>query len=107
MPLYIDPRGKTTYGIGICSRCSRKMSLDDLFTDPNSFLKVCRDDLDLLDPWRLPPRQLEKMALRFARPDVPLNNTDLVFYLTTEDGFHLITEDGESILLETSGDPIP
>jgi hypothetical protein len=49
------------------------MSLDDLFADPNSpGLKVCREDLDDLDPYRLPARQTENIALRFTRPDVPL-----------------------------------
>ena len=76
MSIWLDPTGKTTYGLGICGRCSRKMSLDDLYSDPNSpGLMVCLEDRDLYDPWRLPPRQLEKMSLRFARPDVPLNNT--------------------------------
>jgi hypothetical protein len=73
MSIWYDPTGKTTYGIGLCDRCSRKMSLDDLFADPNSpGLKVCREDLDDLDPYRLPARQTENIALRFTRPDVPL-----------------------------------
>jgi hypothetical protein len=75
MSIWYDPTGKTTYGIGLCDRCSRKMSLDDLFADPNSpGLKVCREDLDDLDPYRLPARQTENIALRFTRPDVPLES---------------------------------
>lgn len=73
MPIFLDTRGKTTLGVGLCARCSRKMSLDDLFSDPNSpGLKVCREDLDQYDPWRLPARQTENIALRFCRPDLPL-----------------------------------
>lgn len=73
MSIWYDSTGKTTYGIGLCDRCSRKMSLDDLFADPNSpGLKVCREDLDDLDPYRLPARQTENITLRFTRPDVPL-----------------------------------
>lgn len=61
---------------------------------------------DRLDPWRLPARQPDKIALRFARPDVPLTNFDPVFYLSTEDGLHLVTEDGAFIITEDSESPI-
>lgn len=75
MSIWLDPTGKTTYGIGICGRCSRKMSLDDLYPDPNApGLMVCVKDLDVFDPWRLPPRQSEDITLRNPRPDVPLTD---------------------------------
>jgi hypothetical protein len=32
-------------------------------------MRVCKDDLDNFDPWRLPARQTENIALRFPRPD--------------------------------------
>jgi hypothetical protein len=71
--VYLDTRGKSTLAIGICGRCSRKFSLDDLAPDPNyPGLLVCRDDRDDFDPYRLPARQTENIALRFARPDTPL-----------------------------------
>ena len=35
MPLYLDTRGKSTLAVGLCGRCSRKFSLDDLYSDPN------------------------------------------------------------------------
>lgn len=39
--------------------------------DPNfPGLFVCREDLDRFDPWRLPARQTENIALRHPRPDV-------------------------------------
>ena len=39
--------------------------------DPNSpGMRVCKDDLDVLDPWRLPARASERTNLRFPRPDV-------------------------------------
>jgi len=39
--------------------------------DPNfPGMRVCKDDLDNYDPWRLPARQTENIALRFPRPDV-------------------------------------
>lgn len=75
MSIWLDPTGKSTYGIAICGRCSRKMSLDDLYPDPNApGLMVCRKDLDVFDPWRLPPRQTEDITLRNPRPDVPLTD---------------------------------
>jgi hypothetical protein len=33
-------------------------------------MRVCKDDLDKFDPWRLPARQTENISLRFPRPDV-------------------------------------
>ena len=39
--------------------------------DPNfPGMRVCKDDLDNFDPWRLPAIQTENIALRFPRPDV-------------------------------------
>ncbi len=73
MSVYLDTRGKSTLGIGVCGRCSRKMSLDDLYSDPNyPGLRVCKADLDQYDPYRLPARQPEDITLRFPRPDTPL-----------------------------------
>lgn len=73
MSEFLDPTGRPTYGIGICGRCSRKFYLDELFDDPNTpGLKVCRDDMDEFDPYRLPARMTERIALPFTRPDVPL-----------------------------------
>lgn len=73
MAIYLDTRGKSTLGIAICGRCSRKFSLDDLHPDPNfPGLMVCAKDLDVLDPYRLPMRQPEDIALRYCRPDEPL-----------------------------------
>ncbi len=73
MSVYLDTRGKSTLGIGVCGRCSRKMSLDDLHSDPNyPGLRVCKADLDQYDPYRLPARQPEDITLRFPRPDTPL-----------------------------------
>lgn len=41
--------------------------------DPNfPGMRVCKDDKDNFDPWRLPARQTENIALRFPRPDVSI-----------------------------------
>lgn len=74
MSIYLSTTGKSTLGIGICGRCSRKFSLDDLGPDPNyPGLRVCKDDKDEYDPYRLPARQPEVIALRFPRPDTPIS----------------------------------
>jgi hypothetical protein len=35
-------------------------------------MRVCKEDLDNFDPWRLPAIQTENIALRFPRPDVDI-----------------------------------
>lgn len=73
MSIFIDPTGEPTYGIGICARCWCKFPLSQLHSDPNTpGLKVCEADLDDYDPYRLPARKTEDIALPFYRPDVPL-----------------------------------
>mgnify|MGYP003673999028 FL=1 len=98
MSVYLDTRGRSTLAIGICGRCSRKFSLDDLYSDPNyPGLRVCKDDLDQYDPYRLPARQPEKIALLFARPDTPIG-TDPLGLPTEDDSYFLITEDSDFYL---------
>ncbi len=70
MPLFLDTTGNPTLGIGICGRCSRKMPLHELLDDPNiPGLKVCKEDRDQYDPYRLPARETENIVLPFVRPD--------------------------------------
>ncbi len=72
---FIDPSGKSSFGIGICARCSKKLPLEELYSDPNTpGLMVCIDDLDEYDPYRLPARQTEEINLEFTRPDEPLTD---------------------------------
>jgi hypothetical protein len=82
MPRFLNTSGKSTLGIGLCARCSRKFSLTDLFSDPNApGLMVCKDDLDEYDPYRLAPRAEDFVSLAFVRPDYPLFATDNIFYV--------------------------
>lgn len=105
MPIWIDPRGQPTFGIGICDRCRRKLPLAELMPDPNSpGLRVCEMDKDDFDPYRLPARITEKINLPFVRPDVgmdpprvPVVDPDIYALLTN--GFEpILTEDGEPLL---------
>ncbi len=98
MGVYLNTLGRSTLAIGICGRCSRKFSLDDLYSDPNyPGLKVCLEDRDEYDPYRLPARQPEKIALLFARPDTPLG-TDPLGLPTEDDSYFLVSEDFEEYL---------
>lgn len=73
MPRFLNTEGQATLGVGICDRCSRKLPLGELYPDPNSpGLRVCLDDRDNLDPWRLPARVPEDITLPFYRPDTPI-----------------------------------
>lgn len=70
MSTYLDTTGRSTLGIGICARCSRKFSLEELHDDPNRpGLKVCQDDRDEYDPYLLTPRGPDQINLGFTRPD--------------------------------------
>lgn len=87
MSVFLDPSGRSTFGIGVCARCWRKFSLEDLFSDPNSpGLKVCKDDLDDYDPYRLPARRTEDITLPFYRPDEDLTAGGAVPNTTTLNG---------------------
>lgn len=71
MPVYLDTRGNSVLSVAVCDRCNRKFAYTDLYPDPNfPGMRVCKADLDQFDPWRLPARQTENIALRFPRPDV-------------------------------------
>ena len=89
MPVYLDTRGNSVLSVAVCDRCNRKMAYVDLFPDPNfPGMRVCKEDLDQFDPWRLPAIQTENIALRFPRPDVsvatgPVGGNQIM----TENGF--------------------
>ena len=73
MPVYLDTRGNSVLSVAVCDRCNRKFPYVDLMPDPNfPGMRVCKDDLDQFDPWRLPALQTENIALRFPRPDVSI-----------------------------------
>jgi hypothetical protein len=76
MPVYLDTRGNSVLSVAICDRCNRKFAYVDLMPDPNSpGMRVCKDDLDEFDPWRLPAIQPENITLRHPRPDVSVART--------------------------------
>jgi len=99
MPLFLNTRGRTTLGIGICSRCSRKFPLDKLQPDPNfPGLRVCDADRDHYDPYRLPARQTENITLPFTRTDTPIP-TNPNGVISQDQNDFLISEDGDDFLI--------
>jgi hypothetical protein len=95
MPVYIDTTGNTVLSVAVCDRCNRKFAYVDLMPDPNfPGMRVCKDDLDQYDPWRLPARQTENIALRFPRPDVSV--ALVPNEILTQSGFY----NGNSVLIE-------
>ena len=77
MPMFLNTRGMSTLAIAICDRCRMKRPLASMGSDPNvPGLRVCNKGCrDRKDPWRLPARQPEKIALNFPRPDVDIAET--------------------------------
>lgn len=97
MSLFIDTRGKSTVAVALCDRCHRKFAYDDLQADPNSpGLRVCKDDLDQKDPYRLPPRKTEKTTLRYPRPETVMIISSV---LQQETGFYILCENSSKILV--------
>ena len=91
MSVYLDTRGNSVLSVAICDRCSRKFPYVDLMPDPNfPGMRVCKDDLDQFDPWRLPAIQTENITLRFPRPDTTI----------AVDQVQMQTQNGNSIFIE-------
>ena len=95
MSVYLDPTGQTTFGIGICGRCSQKFFLAELHPDPNfPGLMVCTADRDEYDPYLLPPRRPDQIVLPFNRPDTNID--------THPAG--VIQEAGDEFIIQEYGD---
>ena len=88
MSLYLDPTGQTTFGIGICARCSKKLFLAELHPDPNfPGLMVCEADKDDYD----------QIVLPFNRPDTNIDTHPAGLIQEAGDEF-IIQEDGNKYL---------
>jgi len=89
MSVYLDTRGNSVLSVAICDRCNRKFPYVDLMPDPNfPGMRVCKEDKDNFDPWRLPAIQTENIALRFPRPDVSVATGPIAGnQILTETGF--------------------
>lgn len=99
MSVWLDTRGQPSLAIGICGRCSRKFPIGELLPDPNNpGLRVCAADRDDFDPWRLPARSPDQIAVRYPRPDTPIG-TDPAGFISEDGDVFIVTEDGDEYLL--------
>lgn len=99
MAIWLDTRGRSTLAIGVCDRCRVKMSIEDLYSDPNSpGLRVCLADRDEYDPYRLPARQPEKITLPFVRPDANIA-VQPVGIVTENDNNFLVTNNNDDYFI--------
>ena len=78
MPLYLSPRRGQSLTIAICQRCHFKRYHADLVRDPNTKQLVCRFNCqDIYDPYRLAPRQPDRITVREPRPEEPLDVSEV------------------------------
>jgi len=95
MPKFLDTRGNSSLSIFICDRCKMKRPYDELQPDGNlPGIKVCQQGCsDQFDPYRLAPRQPEKISIRFPRPDAPIGtNPDAIITENPDSTFALSPE---------------
>ena len=109
MPKWLDTRGNAVIAIFICDRCKMKRAIIEAQPDPNfPGLKVCQQGCaDQKDPYRLPARQTERIALQFPRPDVNVaaNDDGLVI---TPTGTEIPGSDQTQIYISTeNGTTVP
>jgi len=100
MPRYLVGGFSTGIAIAICDRCKMKRFLSQLGPDPNfPGIRVCDQGCrDNYDPWRLPARVPEKIALRFPRPDLDLTGFEAeADVLGADPGIAIITENGDYV----------
>ena len=59
--------------LAICDRCRMTFKRAKLLKDPNAVgLRVCKDCRDVFNPYRLPPRKMDPIAMSWVRPMVHL-----------------------------------
>lgn len=109
MPKWLNTRGNTLIAIFICDRCKMKRAIIEAQPDPNfPGLKVCQQGCaDQKDPYRLPARQTERIALQFPRPDVNVAADDNGLVITPT-GTEILGSDQTQIYISTqNGSTVP
>lgn len=72
MSRFLDTRGRNVVAIALCQRCQRKMAHEDLQVEADTRLRVCAACIDEPDPYSLPARRPDRIALSFVLPEQPL-----------------------------------
>jgi hypothetical protein len=98
MPLFLDTRGNPSVAIAVCDRCKMKRAYSVMRSDPNfPGLRVCDQGCaDQKDPYRLPARKTERIALRFPRPDLSIALQDNNLITTGYGGYVVSTQQNDS-----------
>jgi hypothetical protein len=98
MPLFLDTRGYSSVAIAVCDRCKMKRPYSVMRNDPNfPGLRVCDQGCaDQKDPYRLPARKTERIALRFPRPDLSIALQDNNLITTGYGGYVVSTQQNNS-----------
>jgi hypothetical protein len=99
MPRFLDTRGNAVIAVFICDRCRMKRPIIEAMPDPNfPGLKVCQQGCaDEKDPYRLPARKTERIALQYPRPDVSVAVDPNQLYTTGSESYILSTEQNTQI----------
>ena len=94
MPIFLDTRGYSSIAIAVCDRCKMKRPYSVMRNDPNfPGLRVCDQGCaDQKDPYRLPARKTERIALRFPRPDLSVALQDNNLITTGYGGYVVSTQ---------------
>jgi len=102
MSAWLNTLGNTVLSIAICDRCKMKRAYADISQDRNiPGLRVCNNGCnDERDPYRLPARQPEKIAIRFPRPDADIAEVDNA--LTTDP--NVVTAADQTVTQTTAGE---
>ena len=110
MPRFLNTEGNASIAVFVCDRCRFKRPIIEAMPDPNfPGLKVCQQGCaDQIDPYRLPARKTERIALRYPRPDVSVavNPSDIVttgdnqYVLSTQQNTNTPTNDGNNDVIK-------
>lgn len=74
MSAFLNTMGKSILSPAICDRCHIRGAAADMITDPDKpGLFVHKHCADQYDPWKLPPRQADKISIDHPRPDVSMS----------------------------------
>ena len=109
MPKFLDTRGNAFIAIFVCDRCKMKRPIIEAMPDINfPGLRVCQQGCaDQKDPYRLPARQTERIALQFPRPDVNVAADDNGLVITPT-GTEIPGSDQTQIYISTeNGTTVP
>jgi len=104
MPIFLDTLGMSDLAIAVCDRCKMKRPHAVMRSDPNfPGLQVCDQGCaDQKDPYRLPARKTERIALRFPRPDVSVA-LDPDNLIADDQGDWIISTEGNTDTPENNG----